>query len=733
MSPSTPGGAALSVPVNPPQDTEAPVPVPVPVLEQGDQQVYVQAQAQAQAQTQTGLLSASAPARVTDPRSHHAPGGVKLPTSGEQARAGVLSTPATPVPSVERYVTSDPNDKWPRGPASASASVAAPVVPKWSNGPSLLTQQLAEARGRPLPVTGQAVEPPHLSPRLQHLSCDPSAGSHPRQDVSDQGSSTKTPKPPIDPQAYDDDDGDTLTPRASPRATAMAATAVVSTFSLPPRALDSRLSRTVDMSEIGDATPRLGNHRDLLRSSGRGMSLERTDTDSRLNGPALTTRTYSDTSAPPGAPATMTSDWNAVQSEGKPDAGSATEPRSPTRPGKPEHRLSMGPEKAWSIGSEDLNNAQDGQVEKAIAEVLAGVEPNARSRKASHSLRFFKEGLPEEKLKRRDSRLGPKDKLSAMDDVFYDEATRGDDLPKSLQPSPHLASEIPGRLKRTRTLPLAPTAETQHEVEEPPDYFLIRPRDQKHTESPTEFAEGSRTPRSPEIKSSAVPKRDADGQDGSSDAAVEDGDMSGEEKISSAVFVPHKGLQGVSENSDESEADVNAPAKTPPRTDHGSSWLVKADEPEADEPGTPDAQAEQQAVAASDQNFEIGHFVNGGEQQKDGRPAKSASIEQDSVGQAQSKLPQVVSPGYGDHVHDHQLGASQPLDAIELVPYRHQVGGHTTLWRFSKRAVCKQLNNRENEFYEQIEKHHRDLLPFLPRYVPLFLLFRRIQSLRPSR
>ena len=80
---------------------------------------------------------------------------------------------------------------------------------------------------------------------------------------------------------------------------------------------------------------------------------------------------------------------------------------SPVRPRKPDHRVSMGPEKAWSIGSDDLNNGQDGQVEKSIAEVLAGVEPNARSRKASHSLRFFKEGLPEETMKRRESRLGP--------------------------------------------------------------------------------------------------------------------------------------------------------------------------------------------------------------------------------------------------------------------------------------------------------------------------------------
>ncbi|KAJ5496694.1 Major facilitator superfamily domain general substrate transporter [Penicillium fimorum] len=58
-----------------------------------------------------------------------------------------------------------------------------------------------------------------------------------------------------------------------------------------------------------------------------------------------------------------------------------------------------------------------------------------------------------------------------------------------------------------------------------------------------------------------------------------------------------------------------------------------------------------------------------------------------------------------------------PLGAVELKPYRHQVGGHTTVFRFSRRAVCKQLNNRENEFYERIELRHPDMLMFLPKYI----------------
>ncbi|KAH8696348.1 hypothetical protein BGW36DRAFT_380740 [Talaromyces proteolyticus] len=57
------------------------------------------------------------------------------------------------------------------------------------------------------------------------------------------------------------------------------------------------------------------------------------------------------------------------------------------------------------------------------------------------------------------------------------------------------------------------------------------------------------------------------------------------------------------------------------------------------------------------------------------------------------------------------------IGAVELKPYRHQVGGHTTVFRFSRRAVCKQLNNRENEFYERIERRHPEMLMFLPRSI----------------
>lgn len=73
-----------------------------------------------------------------------------------------------------------------------------------------------------------------------------------------------------------------------------------------------------------------------------------------------------------------------------------------------------------------------------------------------------------------------------------------------------------------------------------------------------------------------------------------------------------------------------------------------------------------------------------------------------------------TTPTATSHVQKHAQ-PQVPLGAVELKPYRHQVGGHTTVFRFSRRAVCKQLNNRENVFYERIERRHPEMLMFLPR------------------
>lgn len=528
-----------------------------------------------------------------------------------------------------------------------------------------------------------------------------------------------------------------MTPRASPRAlAAMARTGTVETLSLPPRTAEPVLARTLDSSEPRSVDSRSWSHRDLLRSSGRGTSLERTDREKRLKDVAFSSRTYSDTSTSPSFSSMLDRDLGL--SNGRLDLGAAPSQRSPVRPRKPDHRVPMGPEKAWSIGSDDLNNGQDGQVEKSIAEVLAGVEPNARSRKASHSLRFFKEGLPEETMKRRESKLGPspRERLppSAHDAEFerHRGASRGDDHFKSLQPSPGPAEEAPGRLSRTRTFPLSISA--QKYSEEPQDYFHVRREHKGHADPQTPLDDGHvHEEESPKVSGGLPADRGVSAGPSDTADAVEDGEISGEEKISSAVFLPHKGPHAAPDSPCDVEEDLDAtsdPGVTHQRNADGSAWLVKADEPEVDEPKSPESPREENVRDATPKRpHDSGPLSPGIKPPDKAAPVASPPPENDRAQQELFLPPQLGSQDYEDHVHDHQLGAAQqPLDAIELVPYSHQVGGHTTLWKFSKRAVCKQLNNRENEFYEDIERYHRDLLPFLPRYAPAPHEFSRVDK-----
>lgn len=61
-------------------------------------------------------------------------------------------------------------------------------------------------------------------------------------------------------------------------------------------------------------------------------------------------------------------------------------------------------------------------------------------------------------------------------------------------------------------------------------------------------------------------------------------------------------------------------------------------------------------------------------------------------------------------------GVNYPL-SVELKPFLNRVGGHTAIFQFSRRAVCKVLMNRENTFYETIERFHHELLPFMAKYI----------------
>ncbi|KAI0722148.1 hypothetical protein C8T65DRAFT_734575 [Cerioporus squamosus] len=84
---------------------------------------------------------------------------------------------------------------------------------------------------------------------------------------------------------------------------------------------------------------------------------------------------------------------------------------------------------------------------------------------------------------------------------------------------------------------------------------------------------------------------------------------------------------------------------------------------------------------------------------------------------------ELTSPGVGNSTNpgiENNLGLygvsqeRESLPHIPLRPFRNQVGGHSAIYKFTKRAVCKPLVSRENLFYEAVEREAPPLLEFIP-------------------
>ncbi|WVW82679.1 hypothetical protein I302_104690 [Kwoniella bestiolae CBS 10118] len=69
---------------------------------------------------------------------------------------------------------------------------------------------------------------------------------------------------------------------------------------------------------------------------------------------------------------------------------------------------------------------------------------------------------------------------------------------------------------------------------------------------------------------------------------------------------------------------------------------------------------------------------------------------------------------------------------VPLQPFNHAVGGHSSIYKFTRRAVCKPLVSRENLFYEEVERLAPALLAFIPRYLGVMLVNYRRQLHAPT-
>ncbi|EHK16123.1 uncharacterized protein TRIVIDRAFT_232485 [Trichoderma virens Gv29-8] len=647
-------------------------------------------------------------------------------------------------------------------------------------GPSLLSQALASARG--ILRTNSSPSQPDKSTRSTPATAavTPPSALDPRPVRS----SPATPwTEPRDASDYIDLDG-ALT-RGEPQSTTMATTTTTMTSALPVRDRAAPPSSSFKSEILSHANEMLLEHREFLDRT-RGRASISLDHDSKLSGLPHQHHPLHSHSPTPNDSMTPTngSYTSAVLSPDRStDAGDETDSQDSHHE---RHKATEKTEKIWSIGSGD-GSEEDGLVEQSVAEAIAGVEHNARSRKSSYSLRFFKEGLPpDDKARRKEARGSHRDKhVSTIDEepTTLTEKQPLEQSHKTTKATPAADAREPAKLTRTESFPAqvsdswpivaSPLEETSFAAQqkeqggeasaqqsslhhneaklEPPLHQEVGPDTAQDAE-----VEKLRTSHDSEVgvleasghkDGGAAVDAEADVKAKTDDAeikadaeAVEQGraggrvnghangkahtdsdadtdleaeaDESGEEKIASAVFHPHQelddGRASVSEGSDNDV--VRRPRSRSQTKSH--PWLVKADEPEP-EIENKDESSYQVSHVASRESLVSRRAEAPAEVHV---PTEAAVEAENEVNQVTPTKTRAVTH-HEDHVHDHQHQARRPLEAIELIPYKHQVGGHNTLWRFSRRAVCKQLSNRENEFYETIERYHRDLLPFLPRYI----------------
>ncbi|KAH6713782.1 hypothetical protein BKA61DRAFT_482650 [Leptodontidium sp. MPI-SDFR-AT-0119] len=634
--------------------------------------------------------------------------------------------------------------------------------PPRTKSASLLTQALA---------TSYEADEHSTSPFTDSLDTYSPAPNFPSQGDSRRNGVTNT-------------EGEPLPPNHAETSTSMPSGDMRTTMSLGSTPIST--ITPFNLHDMGNVNSLLMSHRDFLGTSkGRGTSLERTEKERRVQD--LPKGTFSTNAGDTGMtqPSTPTTPVSAGSiSTNPPTEGVRAQYRS-WRDARP----ATAAEKAWSIGEHGSHDSDGGQVEKSIAEALAGVEPNNRSRKASHSLRFFREGLPEDKSSKRDIKNRGRSKEGLSRGKSYTasdqaklrsgpQSPRDDAAPHAASPafdraSPSLDSHVSKHESNLVSNPtegaavdvgyfnVSPIIETvsEEQLKEMPAQLLADIR--KHHNLTPGATKGSsfsqsipvtvaERPQSITTKSEIAGEgsivkectepldESCDGGELSHIKSADEEDDSGEEQISSALFVPHKTPHESPERERGEKHSDHEHDQEHEQDNSNSQWLEEhavpshdVDEKYLNQDVNSRPQTSPSAPKPSKAHPEIDLTSAGATEPADtdrdsqddggyttlGEDSLITDDDPDTTPTGSLKPNVHIPPASNQGIHDHQQKPKQPLETIELIPYRHQVGGHTTMWRFSKRAVCKQLNNSENKFYETVEQYHPALLKFLPRYI----------------
>ena len=418
----------------------------------------------------------------------------------------------------------------------------------------------------------------------------------------------------------------------------------------------------------------------------------------------------------------------------------------------------------------------DKNIEATLPKIIQPAT-SARSRKSSQYLGLFKEkDVAEEKQKRDQKAKENAESVKEQDFAEQSDATSTSftdaaetnkfyEEPEPITPStpsgtyaalshggPKSTKEQPPRLprsntdyaadvdKRARTSPvpvqklpkslssrLVEEMKHRHDIELSSDSerLLSRSFTSKRTDRSRVPSPKVRTPT--EEYSEYIPRRESDESAGKSPFSDEE-EGSEHEQIAKALYYPHRQLVAEEEEREPSPASLarvleNVKVTEGPLTPTTEQKLIEAERERvhnevaislatADETEHFHGQLSAVTSPPEEESYTSSQDLSSTDYETADETSKSNfydSSESDETGTTPKASPKHISA----RKHHH---SSAPLGAVELTPYDHQVGGHSTVYRFSRRAICKQLNNRENIFYETVEREHPELVTFMPRY-----------------
>jgi len=364
--------------------------------------------------------------------------------------------------------------------------------------------------------------------------------------------------------------------------------------------------------------------------------------------------------------------------------------------------MRAGAEQVEDMGKRNKGSSGRVHAQKRVGTSVVEAEPtaNARSRKSSHMMQLFKDTSPEqpkEQDKNRPDIVAQKTKYANDDGEVTSRAGKGaksskyvydeavvDDSGKAAQ------ENVPLQPSHGKASEGHPDSEHERREKSP------QPLNDVSNEAPNNDLTCAR--RSP------LPHRVlAETHDQNAQPVVDDGEEeepSDKEHVSSAIYYPHKAPSPDTIHNAVGEAGREAKQK---------GHYVTLSRPEA-----------RRSLDEQDDLLQVGHVSGPPSSKASDSGVSSASDSEYSCTDAETTpkaTPASRGKFLGSRARRGRRPQTVPVPTIELLPFKHQVGGHTILYKFHKKGVTKPLTNEENKFYELIEQAHPELLEFMTGYV----------------